>query len=225
MRARAAAVLLLLAAAACPSSAQTKKIRVMLVGDSLSNGPFGVGPSSLDAKLQALPNVLMAHYSACGTSPVNWINGLKSYCGHYFRDFSGSVSSAAAGTAETPKLADLMASQQPNLVLIQMGTNLIRSSLETSSAAARGLAAIVLQGKAQCVWIGPPATGAQTAHPMSAYARTFRMATIDQCLLFIDSLQYTSPPLYDPMKLHFTEPEVRTWVDETFKAVSALLPP
>ena len=136
MRAFLHAPALLLMLAACTAlvpraeSAMTPQpVEVMLVGDSLSVGPFG----------RALEQALRARYgrravsvfASCGSSPEDWLPGQPVFvtnCGYRQSTPGGSFSREYENgkrppPVKTPKLTTLLGHVRPRIVIVQLGTN------------------------------------------------------------------------------------------------------
>lgn len=104
-------------------------VKVMLIGDSLSVGPFG----------RALENELRERYgdndlcvfASCGSSPEDWLPGQPVFvtnCGYRQTTPGGSFSreykdGRRPPPVNTPKLTTILGYYQPQLVIVQLGTN------------------------------------------------------------------------------------------------------
>lgn len=104
-------------------------VKVMLIGDSLSVGPFG----------RALEEALRARYgggelcvfASCGSSPEDWLPGRPVFvtnCGYRQTTPGGSFSreyedGRRPPPVNTPKLTAILGFYQPQLVIVQLGTN------------------------------------------------------------------------------------------------------
>src|SRR3712207_2466680 len=134
-----------------PSSATP---RVLMIGDSLSAGPFGEAVQQHLARKFGPQNV--AAYASCGSSPEHWLAaepGFYTKCGDrestpdkppVMRDF---VNGKPPRPTLTPKLEPIVRRYQPTIVVAQLGTNWmdrdlsdseINSFLDRFIAAARG---------------------------------------------------------------------------------------
>ena len=86
--------------------------KVLMVGDSLTCGPFGDVMELYLDKTYGKDNVHV--FGSCGSSPEAWMEGHRPYrslCGT--RGFKGV----------TPKIGALLSKYDPDLVIIQQGTN------------------------------------------------------------------------------------------------------
>lgn len=134
-RPSAAAVLCLLAAGvlsplrAEPAPAPAPPVKVMLIGDSLSVGPFG---RALESALQArFGRSEVCVFASCGSSPEDWLPKKPVFvtnCGYRQTTPQASFSHEYRNgrrppPVKTPKLPALFAACRPQLVIVQLGTN------------------------------------------------------------------------------------------------------
>ena len=144
----------------------------MLVGDSLSVGPFG---DHLVAYFrQKLEPSQFCAYAACGSSPENWLKDAPDFitpCGYrvvtaresWKTDFHDGVKPRRV---RTPKLAAIVPKQKPQLVIVQLGTNWMDEFVNASNLSGESKKHIIrkfiaeIRAKAapqvQIVWILPP---------------------------------------------------------------------
>lgn len=104
-------------------------VRVLLIGDSLSVGPFG---KEFEAFLQRRYGARgYALFASCGSSPEDWLRGTPAFttkCGYRQTTPAGSVVREYAGgkrppPVKTPKLPSILARLRPQVVIVQLGTN------------------------------------------------------------------------------------------------------
>lgn len=106
-----------------------KPVRALLIGDSLSVGPFGGALQGLLVERFGAGEVCI--YASCGSSPEDWLSSTKAFltrCGYRRYDTRGSLvyeydDGRPPPTVKTPKLAMIFARYQPSTVLVQLGTN------------------------------------------------------------------------------------------------------
>jgi len=146
--------------------------KVLLVGDSLTVGPFG---DQIEAwLLQNLGPSRVAVYGSCGSSPEQWLASHKNFvspCGYrettpqsHIVDESGRGHRSNA--ISTPKIETLMAKFRPQIVIVQLGTNHFDTVLREGKRCVPQLAAIYEEfanavycqgGSARMIiWIAPP---------------------------------------------------------------------
>ncbi len=152
---------------AAPAPAAT---RVLMIGDSLSAGPFGEAVQQHLARKFGPQNV--AAYAACGSSPENWLADEPEFytkCGYrestpdkppVFRDFIGGK---PPRPTRTPKVESLVRRHQPTVVVVQLGTNWMDRNL-TDAEISRFLKRFVSGARGetvrQIIWIAPPDSSA-----------------------------------------------------------------
>lgn len=144
--------------------------RVLMIGDSLSAGPFGEVVQQHLARKFGPQNV--AAYAACGSSPENWLASEPEFytnCGYrestpdkppVFRDFIGGK---RPRPTRTPKVESLVRRYQPTVVVVQLGTNWMDRNLsdaEINGFLHRFIRAVRSSTVRQIIWIAPPDSSA-----------------------------------------------------------------
>ncbi len=156
---------------AAPTAASNRATaRVLMIGDSLSAGPFGEAVQRHLATRFGPQNV--AAFASCGSSPENWLAdqpNFYTHCGYrevtpdgrpVFRDF---VNGKRPRSTLTPKVEGLVRRYRPTVVLVQLGTNWMDRNLsdaQISRFADRFIRAVRAPGVQQIVWIAPPDSAA-----------------------------------------------------------------
>lgn len=131
--------------------------RILYIGDSLSIGKFGdlITDHLIDEKKYSV-----AFFASCGSSPENWISGEPDYetrCG--YRDFTFERSTKRDFTHyKTPKLATLLRTYAPRIVIVQQGTNWMDRPLTNDRirSITQNFVKEVRESGATVIWIGPP---------------------------------------------------------------------
>ncbi len=104
-------------------------VRVMVIGDSLSVGPFG---KTLEAALKRRYGPRgYCLFASCGSSPEDWLRGepvFTTNCGYRQSTPGGSLAYEYSNgrrprPVKTPKLPEIMRRYQPEVVIVQLGTN------------------------------------------------------------------------------------------------------
>ena len=203
-------------AAAAPS-------RVLMIGDSLSAGPFGEAVQQHLARKFGPDNV--AAYASCGSSPEHWLQaepGFYTKCGYrestpdkppVFRDFENGK---PPRPTLTPKLEPIVRRYQPTVVVVQLGTNWMDRNLsdgEISAFLDRFVAAARGRSVRQIVWIAPPDSSAMPARAQARVHRLIQQGAKRQRFDVIDSRQLTH---YVPGKtggdgVHYNSESSRAW--------------
>ena len=126
-----------------PPVETTTTPRVLMIGDSLSAGPFGEAVQQHLAVKYGPQNV--AAFASCGSSPENWLAdepGFYTKCGYrestpdklpVYRDF---VNGKSPRPTLTPKVEALVRRYQPTVVLVQLGTNWMDRDLSDAQISA-----------------------------------------------------------------------------------------
>jgi len=148
-------------------------LNVMLIGDSLSVGPFG--DRMLSYFSQRLEPAQYHIYASCGTSPESWLKDSPDFitpCG--FRMVTARESwktdyhdGKKPRPVKTPKLASIISkSRPPQIVIVQMGTNWMDEFVGASDLSGNLKKIIIrkfiaeIRAKAtpyvQIVWVLPP---------------------------------------------------------------------
>lgn len=126
---RAASALALALCAVCRVEAAPQPVRVMLIGDSLSVGPFG---RAMEAALQRRYGSRgVCVFASCGSSPEDWLDDTPVFvtpCGYRQTTPGRSIvidwiNGRRPRPVKTPKLPKILASYRPQLVIVELGTN------------------------------------------------------------------------------------------------------
>src|SRR5438046_8069235 len=130
-----------LRAQSTPTSPEPPRdLTVLILGDSLSLCGFG---KRLDQKFRADPRVKSVFtYCTCGTNPLSWLKEkpyahIQTHCGYWsieslpdshalkeLHDTYGMTSGHRPKSYPVPKLDDLLAAIQPDILVMQTGGNL-----------------------------------------------------------------------------------------------------
>src|SRR6266498_1317706 len=117
-----------------------RDLTVLILGDSLSLCGFG---KRIDEKFRADPRVKSVFtYCTCGTNPLSWLKEkpyahVQTHCGYWsieslpdshaikeLRDTYGMTRGHSPKSHPVPKLEDLLAKVQPDILVMQTGANL-----------------------------------------------------------------------------------------------------
>lgn len=107
----------------------SQKVKVLMIGDSLTVGPFG--SSMQNWLIQRYGDNNVAIYASCGSSPEHWLaeNAVfTSKCGYREKRPGKLIYENRDGGSPTrvrpaPKIEKLIALHRPDTVIVQMGTN------------------------------------------------------------------------------------------------------
>lgn len=146
--------------------------RVLLIGDSLTVGPFGDKMEEFLVRTLGDENVFIA--AVCGSSPEHWLEGETQYrsrCGYRFKlrgktELGRHHNGAPPEQRSTRKIEELLRSIRPRAVIVQLGTNWFdRIEESPSEATLERLKRITEQFHgavranvpyANLIWITPP---------------------------------------------------------------------
>lgn len=155
---------------AVADSWQHTPIKVLMIGDSLTVGPFG---DTIEAYLlNKYGRNGMALYASCGSSPESWLRDEHDFvtrCGFRYASPIGSATfdfenGHPPRKVLTPKIDALVAGYRPSVVVVQLGTNWMDAIVESGphdaryrSIVDRFIAAIRCRDCVhQIIWITPP---------------------------------------------------------------------
>lgn len=153
-----------------PSIEIATDARVLMIGDSLSAGPFGEAVQRHLAVRFGPQNV--AAFASCGSSPENWLEDEPAFytrCGYrestpdrppVYRDF---VNGKPPHPTLTPKIEALVRRYRPTVVVVQLGTNWMDRNLSDTQVSAtihRFVDAIRGSTVREIIWIEPPDSSA-----------------------------------------------------------------
>lgn len=103
-------------------------VKVLLIGDSLSVGPFGAAIQSL--VIRSFGEGSLCVFASCGSSPESWLPGpvFVTKCGYRQTTPSGSQlyqydNGGRPRQVKTPKLRSITAKYNAEFVIVQLGTN------------------------------------------------------------------------------------------------------
>ena len=176
-------------------------MRILMIGDSLSAGPFGESVQQHFAIRFGPQNV--SAYASCGSSPEHWLAsepGWYTKCGYrestpdkapIMRDW---VNGKPPRPTLTPKVETLVRRHQPTVVIVQLGTNWMDRDLsdaQISGFANRFISAARGATVRQIIWIAPPESSAMPRSAQTRIHRLIQQAAARQQVDVIDSRQLT----------------------------------
>jgi len=217
----------------------TQALTLLYVGDSHTTGTHSTPtqPStSPGLRLEELILAsnqfsLVATYGRCGDTTAQWMSGDPTTCGAHTH--VGSLNQEVF-SAPTPLLASLIKENNPDVIYVQLGTNMIRAFPDPSPNTQTDSAAATIQGvtwiensanaflkiltsantsthTTKCVWIGPP-DGRAYANIREPIFRT-RLSLVNKTLhrvveptcTYIDTSTFVQYPATGGNGIHYSQ--------------------
>jgi hypothetical protein len=232
-----------------PNQTPPQGVKVLILGDSLALCGFG---KRLDERFRKSPGVTETFtYIACGTNPLSWLKerpytSIKSHCGFIsiesngagrpreLSDVYGMRRGHVPNPHPVPKLEDLLATVQPDILIMQTGTNLFElfPDHKTVVASQHGPALrgyiVPFINKAvrapsslrKIYWVGAPTSG-RVSKEVQDFVLEQTRDDIGNVASVIDSRTLVSYPYrhMEPDKEHFTGEDMDLWADRVFEFV------
>jgi hypothetical protein len=234
-----------------PASAdQPRDLTVVILGDSLGLCGFS---KRLDQKFRADPRMKSVFtYCTCGTNPMSWLKEkpfthIQTHCGYWSiesqpgshavkeqRDTYGEPSGHRPSSHMVPKLDDLLATIQPDILVMQTGSNLfgLFSGREKVKPDRDGPVlrkylvpfvkkAITPPSKLRKIyWIAPPKSG-RVSDEVQEFVFEQTQKGIGSVTDIIDSRKLVSYPYkhMEPDKEHFVGEDMNKWADKAWAEI------
>jgi hypothetical protein len=229
---------------------QPRNLTVLILGDSLGLCGFG---KRLDQKFRADPRVKSVFtYCTCATNPLSWLKEkpfthIQTHCGYWsiesrpdshaikeLRDTYGTPSGHRPTSHTVPKLDDLLATIQPDILVMQTGSNLFglfsgREKVKPdrdASTLRKYLVpfvkkAITPPSKLRKIyWVAPPISG-RVSGEVQEFVFDQTQKDIGSITQLIDSRKLVSYPYkhMEPDKEHFVGEDMNRWADKVFAQI------
>jgi hypothetical protein len=229
---------------------QTGGLKVLILGDSLALCGFG---KRLDERFRKSPQVKATFtYLACGTNPLSWLKDrpythIQTHCGFVsiesnpgsghvkeLLDVYGQTRGHTPGSHPVPKLEDLLATLQPDILIMQTGTNLFELFPDHKSVTPNrhgpALRSYFTPFISKAVkspsplrkiyWVASPTSGRVSKEIQDFVVQQTR-ADIGHVANVIDSRTLVSYPYrhMEPDKEHFIGDDMDLWADKVFEIV------
>jgi hypothetical protein len=226
---------------------QPRDLTVLILGDSLGLCGFS---KRLDQKFRADPRVKSVFtYCTCGTNPLSWLKEkpfthIQTHCGYWSiesqpdphaikeqRDTYGTPNGHRPTSHTVPKLDDLLATIQPDILVMQTGSNLfgLFSGREKVKPDRDGpilrkymvpfvKKAITPPSKLRKIyWIAPPKSG-HVSDEVQQFVFDQTQKDISSVTQLIDSRKLVSYPYkhMEPDKEHFIGEDMNRWADKVW---------
>ncbi len=187
-----------------------KNPRIMFAGDSHSYGKMG---STLESELSKI-STDRSFMSSCGSSAATWLKksgNEKTVCGFWKKE--GSVELRQT-QFNNPRLEDEIDRFKPDVLIVQLGTNMAASKNPSNSRESIvELLNVMTKNNLVCIWIGPPDAN-------SAIVTDKKLEIVNQILIeetlkkgchYIDSLKLTSFPIKNTEGIHYPNSLSTEW--------------
>lgn len=232
-----------------PVSQPSEGISVLILGDSLALCGFG---KRLDERFRESPLTKATFtYLACGTNPLSWLRerpytNIKTHCGFVsmeslgggmmreVNDVYGQTRGHVPGSHPVPKLEDLLVKLQPDILVMQTGTNLFDlfpdkrsvnpnrhgSELRSFLVPFVNKAARTPSNLRKIYWVASPTSG-RVSKEIQDFVLERTKADIGDVANVIDSRTLVSYPYHhmEPDKEHFIGADMDQWADRVFDIV------
>jgi hypothetical protein len=224
-------------------------INVLILGDSLALCGFG---QRLDERFRESPLTKATFtYLACGTNPLSWLKerpytNIKTHCGFISMeslgggmmrevdDVYGQTRGHVPGSHQVPKLEDLLVKFQPDILIMQTGTNLFDlfpdkrnvnpnrhgSELRSFLVPFINKAVQTPSNLRKIYWVASPTSG-RVSKEIQDFVLERTKADIGSVANVIDSRTLVSYPYHhmEPDKEHFLGADMEQWADRVFDIV------
>src|SRR5258707_2734315 len=234
-----------------PASAdQPRDLTVLILGDSLGLCGFS---KRLDQKFRADPRVKSVFtYCTCGTNPLSWLKDkpfthIQTHCGYWGieskpdshgmkeqRDTYGEPSGHRPASHTVPKLDDLLATIQPDILVMQTGSNLfelfsgrekVKPDRDTPMLRKYLVPfvkkAITPPSKVRKIyWVAPPTSG-KVSNEVQEFVFAQTQKDIGSVTHVMDSRKLISYPYkhMEPDKEHFVGEDMNRWADKVWAEI------
>jgi hypothetical protein len=224
-------------------------VNVLILGDSLALCGFG---KRLDARFRESPFTKSTFtYLACGTNPLSWLKDrpythIQTHCGFVSMesigggmmrevdDVYGQTRGHVPGSHPVPKIEDLLVRFQPDILIMQTGTNLFdlfpdRKSVNPNrhGPALRSYlvpfinkAVRTPSNLRKIYWVASPTSG-RVSKEIQDFVLQQTRSDIGTVASVIDSRTLVSYPYHhmEPDKEHFIGADMDQWADKVFDIV------
>jgi hypothetical protein len=244
------AIVLLVPSIVAQPPPQQEGLNVLILGDSLALCGFG---KRLDERFRESPlTKATVTYLACGTNPLSWLKerpytNVKTNCGYVsiesvgngmvkqVEDVYGMRRGHSPRSHPVPKLEDLLVTFQPDILVMQTGTNLFglfpdhktvipnRHGPVLRSYLAPFIAKAVKSPSRlrKIYWVASPTSG-RVSKEIQDFVLQQTRADIGHVAHVIDSRTLVAYPYrhMEPDKEHFLGEEMDQWADGVFDIVN-----
>jgi hypothetical protein len=214
---------------------------VLIIGDSMALCGFG---KRLDGKFRKSDHPKVFTYMACGTNPLSWTKihpytNVRTVCGLWtlesqedgsvkeFQDTYGMSRGRKPSPHPVPKLEDLLEAIHPDLLIVQLGNNLLDLPMGNKGNPGgvfdpyiRPFLDIATPKVGRVVWVTPPVSGSISKEKQDQLVQHIQSYPAKN-LSVIDSRNLLTYP-YSHLqadKQHFMGKDMDLWADKVFDAI------
>ncbi len=214
---------------------------VLIIGDSMALCGFG---KTLDGRFRKSGHPKVFTYMACGTHPLSWMKlhpytNVRTPCGFWtiesgvdgclkeFVDTYGMSRGHKPSPHPVPKLEELLEKIRPDLLIVQLGNNLLDLPLGSKSNPGgvldpyiRPFLDVATSKVGRVVWVTPPVSGRVPQERQDQLVDRIRSYPAKN-LTVIDSRNLLAYP-YSHLqsdKQHFMGKDMDLWADKVFESI------
>lgn len=218
--------------------------KVLMIGDSLSVGPFG--DRMQDFLVSMFSDAQVGYIAACGSSPEHWLQSEPAFiskCGYRIKN-PKDTSKSQVGRYEdgrppkqypVPKIEATLTYWKPDLVIVQLGTNWFDLLAESQSDTVIASLDAILDRFAQAVakspshpkliWVTPPDCH-KFRRVQSLVTSAIKRAAARNQFRFVDSSKMIH---YEPGKsggdgVHLATSSADEWAEKVTKQLRPMIP-
>jgi len=215
---------------------------VLIIGDSMALCGFG---KRLDGKFRKSNHSKVFTYMACGTNPLSWMKvhpytNVRTPCGLWtiesredgsikeFQDTYGMTRGHKPSPHPVPKLEDLLDTLHPDLLIVQLGNNLLDLPMGNKGNPGgvfdpyiRPFLDIATPRVGRVVWVTPPVCGRMPKEKQDQLVEHIHSYPAKN-LGVIDSRNLLTYPYLHLQadKQHFIGKDMDLWADKVFETIS-----
>ncbi len=219
---------------------------VLIIGDSMALCGFG---KRLDGKFRKSSHPKVFTFMACGTNPMSWLKihpytNVRTPCGLWtiesredgsvkeFQDTYGTSRGHKPAPYPVPKLEDLLEAIHPDLLIVQLGNNLLDLPMGNKGNPGnvfdpyiRPFLDIAIPKVGRVVWVTPPVSGRipkEKQDQLVSHIQSYPAKNLS----VIDSRNLLTYPYthLQSDKQHFMGKDMDLWADKVFESISSLQP-
>jgi hypothetical protein len=184
--------------------------RILFAGDSHSYGKMG---ETLELELSKI-STERSFMSSCGSSAATWLKksgNEKTVCGFWKKEGNFEIRQIKFNN---PKLEDEVDRFKPDVLIIQLGTNMaaLKNPINSRDSIIELLNATTKKNVV-CIWIGPPDANSNvvTRKKLEIVNQILKEETKKVSCQFIDSLKLTAFPIKNTEGIHYPNSLSKEW--------------